>query len=118
MNIETIKELVKSFNTDDTIALTQQLIQIQSIDPPGNEADMSQFVKNYLESANVDSVETISVDGLDPNRMNVIAKIPGSGQAAPLIFSGHMDVVPVSERELAQWECDPFIGIIRDDGFL
>lgn len=118
MNIETVKELVKSFNTDDTIALTQQLIQIQSIDPPGNEADMSQFVKNYLESANVDSVETISVDGLDPNRMNVIARIPGSGQAAPLIFSGHMDVVPVSERELAQWECDPFIGIIRDDGFL
>ena len=118
MNREDVKKLVEAFNTDDTIALTQRMIQIRSIDPPGDEAEMSEFVKDYLEKAGVDEVEAISVEGLAPERKNIIARIKGSGEAAPLIFSGHMDVVPVSERELTQWECDPWKGEIREDGFM
>jgi len=116
MQREDVKKLVETFDTDATIALTQRMIQIRSIDPPGEEAEMSQFVKNYLEEIGV-AAEAISVEGLAPERQNIIARIKGSGEAAPLIFSGHMDVVPVSERELQQWECDPFKGEIRD-GFL
>lgn len=116
MQREDVKKLVETFDTDTTIALTQRMIQIRSIDPPGEEAEMSQFVKNYLEEIGV-AAEAISVEGLAPERQNIIARIKGSGEAAPLIFSGHMDVVPVSERELQQWECDPFKGEIRD-GFL
>lgn len=118
MNKEDVQKIVKGFNTDDTIALTQQMIQIRSIDPPGNEAEMSEFVRTYLEQAGVDEVEAISVEGLAPERKNIIARIKGTGAAAPLIFSGHMDVVPVSERELTQWECDPWKGEIREDGFM
>lgn len=116
--MNTVKELVDGFNTDDTIALTQTMIQIKSIDPPGNEAGMSEFVEKYLQDARIDQVEALSVEGLAPERKNIIARLNGAGEAAPLIFSGHMDVVPVSDRELSQWECDPWIGEIRDDGFL
>ena len=114
MKNEQILQQIQAFNTDDTITLAQQMIQIRSIDPPGKEAEMSLFVKNYLAQAGI-SVETFPVDGLDPDRQNVIAILEGCGEAAPLIFSGHMDVVPVSDRELLQWECDPFAGIIKDD---
>lgn len=116
--MNTVKELIDAFNTDDTIALTQTMIKIKSIDPPGNEAGMSEFVEKYLRDAGIDQVDALSVEGLAPERKNIIARINGAGKAAPLIFSGHMDVVPVSDRELAQWECDPWMGEIRDDGFL
>lgn len=111
-----IQRIVKQFNTDETIALTQRMIQIPSIDPPGNERAMSSFVQSYLEEVGI-AVEAIAVEGLNPERKNIIARLEGSGQAAPLIFSGHMDVVPVSERERQQWVCDPFVGEIND-GFL
>lgn len=116
MKKEEIKSFVSDFDTDATIDLTQRMIQIRSIDPPGKEAEMSQFVKRYLEQAGID-VEAKSVEGLDKERKNIIACLQGDGTAAPLIFSAHMDVVPVSEQELKQWEHDPFAGEIHD-GFL
>ena len=64
--MNTVKELVDGFNTDDTIALTQTMIQIKSIDPPGNEAGMSEFVEKYLQDARIDQVEALSVEGLAP----------------------------------------------------
>ena len=117
MDMKNILSIIEKFDTDETIALAQKMIQIPSIDPPGNEAAMSEFVKDYLECAGIE-VEAIAVDGLDESRKNIIARIPGSGEAAPLIFSGHMDVVPVTEKERESWICDPFIGEVHDDGFL
>ena len=85
MDMKNILPIIEKFNTDETIALTQKMIQIPSIDPPGNEAAMSEFVKKYLESAGIE-VDAIAVDGLDESRKNIIARIPGSGEAAPLHF--------------------------------
>lgn len=117
MDKSAVLNLMEQFDTDQTIALTQRMIQIPSIDPPGNEAEMSNFVKAYLEDAGIE-VEAISVEGLDESRRNIIARIPGGGEAAPLIFSGHMDVVPVTEKERQSWICEPFVGEIHDDGFM
>ena len=47
MEVKKLLSIVELFDTDETIALTQRMIQIPSIDPPGNEADMSEFVKKY-----------------------------------------------------------------------
>lgn len=116
MKAEEIKALVSDFDTDATIDLTQRMIQIRSIDPPGKEAEMSQFVKLYLEQAEI-AVEAKSVEGLDEERKNIIACLKGRGEAAPIIFSAHMDVVPVTDREMKQWLYDPFAGEIHD-GFL
>lgn len=117
MDKNSVLNLMGNFDTDATIALTQKMIQIPSIDPPGNEAEMSNFVKSYLEKAGIE-VEAIPVEGLDESRKNIIARIPGSGEAAPLIFSGHMDVVPVTDKERQSWICEPFVGEIHDDGFM
>ena len=71
MEVKKLLSIVELFDTDETIALTQRMIQIPSIDPPGNEADMSEFVKKYLEDAGI-VVEAIPVEGLDENRKNII----------------------------------------------
>ena len=47
MEVKKLLSIVELFDTDETIALTQRMIQIPSIEPPGNEADMSEFVKKY-----------------------------------------------------------------------
>lgn len=107
MEVKKLLSIVELFDTDETIALTQRMIQIPSIDPPGNEADMSEFVKKYLEDAGI-VVEAIPVEGLDENRKNIIAKIQGTGEAAPLIFLDIWMVVPVTEKEREMWICDPF----------
>lgn len=118
MDKEQIKKAAQALDTDAVIALAQKMIAIRTMDPPSNEAELGQFVKKFLEDAGVDEVEAISVAGLDPARKNIVARIHGAGQAAPLMFSCHQDVVPVSDSELQKWECDPWQGLIRDDGFM
>lgn len=63
MDMKNILSIIEKFDTDETIALTQKMIQIPSIDPPGNEAAMSEFVKDYLECAGIE-VEAIAVGDL------------------------------------------------------
>ena len=33
----------------------------------------------------------------------------------PIILMGHLDVVPVIEKNLSEWKVDPFAGIIKND---
>jgi succinyl-diaminopimelate desuccinylase len=40
--------------------------------------------------------------------------LPGAGGVPARIFTGHLDVVPVSDAERARWASDPFAGAIRD----
>jgi acetylornithine deacetylase/succinyl-diaminopimelate desuccinylase-like protein len=48
----------------------------------------------------------------DPNRSNVVARIPGTDPALPpFLVHAHLDVVPADETE---WTVHPFAGEIRD----
>ena len=49
--------------------------------------------------------------GPQPDNVHVIARIPGTGDAEPLLLLGHSDVVPVEEEN---WDVDPFAGEIVD----
>lgn len=117
MEREIVKQLVDAFDTDAVVALTQQMVRIPSVVIPGDEAQMSEFVEAYMNACGIPA-EARSIEGIDPSRKNVIAVLKGSGEAAPLAFSGHMDVVPVSEKEREKWDYDPFGGEITDDGFM
>ena len=48
---------------------------------------------------------------LDPDRPNLVARIPGRGEAPPLLLYGHVDVVPA---ESDGWTRRPFSGDIVD----
>jgi acetylornithine deacetylase len=71
----------------DPIALTRQLIDIESI--TGKEGDAAAFLASYLETLGY-LVERMPVEG---ERFNVFAK-PANVDQPALIFSTHIDTVP------------------------
>ncbi len=50
----------------------------------------------------------------DPERPNLIARMPGAGKAPPLLLYGHVDVVTTKDQN---WQQPPFEGRI-EDGFV
>jgi len=85
------------------IELTQQLIRINSENPPGNEREIAKFIKDFLEDLKI-SAELIE---FEKNRFDLIASI-GNGKG--MMLNGHMDTVPAGEK----WKYDPFEGKIVD----
>ncbi|MCO5215308.1 MAG: M20 family metallopeptidase [Thermomicrobiales bacterium] len=90
------------------VETARQLISIPSVS--GDEYEVMQFVKSWLNERGISYVETAN----DPKRPNIIATI-GNSSAGPLIaMNGHLDVVPISDA--AMWMTDPFEGVVSEDG--
>lgn len=94
----------------DPIQLLEQLIKLDTTNPPGNEAAAIHLIQGLLEDAGIETV----LLSKDPNRPNLIARLGGSGEAPPFLMQGHVDVVPTSDQV---WERDPFGGEVVD-GFM
>jgi succinyl-diaminopimelate desuccinylase len=93
--------------TLDCIALTQKLVQFASLNPPGLEAELVAFLGRYLEEGGLD----VELYEFAPNRPSIVARTPSADGTHPLVFGGHIDVVPLGN---AAWSVDPFSGEIRD----
>ncbi|MDO5755767.1 MAG: M20 family metallopeptidase [Tissierellia bacterium] len=91
----------------EVIKLLQEAVKIPSINPPGEEKAMGEFVYDYMTKNGIET-EKIMVQ---KDRFNVLSKIPGKSRKG-ILFTGHMDVVPVSEEEKKRWNLDPFGGVI------
>jgi len=96
---------------DETLNLLRELIQNKCVNPPGNEMNSAQTIKQFLENKGI----SCDVFESSPNRGNIIAKIKGSDEKHPgLIFGpSHIDVVPITKPE--SWSVDPFAGEIKDN---
>jgi len=84
-----------------SLSLTQDLLRLNTINPPGNEEPCAHLLGKLLEDAGF----SIRYHSFGPGRVSVIAGIGGSAQRAPLCFTGHIDVVPLGA---AGWSKDPF----------
>ena len=94
---------------NEIVRLTQELVRIRSVNPPGDELPAAVFLAERLRSF---GLEADSVD-IGNNRGNVVATIRGSDESAPaFMFNGHLDVVPAGEE--SAWERDPFCGEVVD----
>ena len=60
-------------NIPDPIQLTQDLIRFNTINPPGNEDELCDYLTQLLKSAHF---ECMNVD-FAPRRRSVVARIPG-----------------------------------------
>ncbi|RLG43348.1 MAG: hypothetical protein DRN92_09635, partial [Thermoproteota archaeon] len=89
--------------------LLSKLIKIDTTNPPGNETQAAEFLRNFLLKEGFDPILIESSE----RRGNVIAKLPGDGKKKLLLLS-HLDVVPADPRK---WEVHPFSGEIKD-GFV
>lgn len=95
----------------EVVELTQQLIRLDSTNAPGNETPVARHLQEYLTAAGVDC----ELVARDPQRANLVARLPGTDGAPSLAFVGHTDVVPADPRD---WTHPPFEAVVDDQGFL
>lgn len=84
------------------------LIRIDTTNPPGNETAAAEYIKQVAGAENIPA----ELLGPDPARLNVVARLRGSGQARPLLIMAHSDVVPADRT---QWSVNPFSAEIRSE---
>jgi acetylornithine deacetylase/succinyl-diaminopimelate desuccinylase-like protein len=90
--------------------LLQRLIRFDTTNPPGAEAECIGWIEDIVRAAGAD----VRVLGRDEGRPNLVARVPGRGDAPPLLLQGHVDVVPAGGQD---WTHPPFGGE-EHDGFL
>jgi acetylornithine deacetylase/succinyl-diaminopimelate desuccinylase-like protein len=86
--------------------LLQELIRLDTVNPPGNETQAAELLRDYLGDHGVQS----ELYARTPERANLVARIPGSGGPSLLLLS-HTDTVPADPGE---WLVNPWSGEVRD----
>jgi len=89
------------------VELLQNLIRFNTTNPPGNEAECIRYIDRLLTVA---GFETMLL-ARDHMRPNLIARLPGLGEARPLLLYGHVDVVTTENQ---RWQHPPFEGRVVD----
>jgi succinyl-diaminopimelate desuccinylase len=87
----------------DPVELTQRLIRFDTVNPPGRERECALHLAGLLEQG---GFETRLVE-LGADRASIVARHGRSGARKPLVFTGHVDVVPLGTRA---WAREPFGG--------
>jgi acetylornithine deacetylase/succinyl-diaminopimelate desuccinylase-like protein len=87
--------------------LLQELIRIDTTNPPGNETRAAELLRDYLGDHGVESELYARI----PERANLVARLPGNGGGPRLLLLSHTDVVLADASE---WNADPFGGELRD----
>jgi acetylornithine deacetylase/succinyl-diaminopimelate desuccinylase-like protein len=79
----------------------QDLVRIDTTDPPGNETRVVDYLKKTFDAEGIPNI----VVAKDPARANIIARLKGNGSKRPLIIMAHSDTVQV---DTAKWTFPPF----------
>jgi acetylornithine deacetylase/succinyl-diaminopimelate desuccinylase-like protein len=88
--------------------LLQELIRLDTVNPPGNETSAAELLRDYLAESGVESELFAKV----PDRANLVARLPGSGGGPSLLLLSHTDTVVA---DAAEWQVDPWSGELRDE---
>ncbi len=90
---------------EDVVLLTKDLISFNTINPPGNEKGIAEFVGKLL----LENGFSVEYPVFADNRLHLVAERGLSEIAPPIVLSGHLDTVPLGAKE---WQTDPFGGEI------
>jgi acetylornithine deacetylase/succinyl-diaminopimelate desuccinylase-like protein len=92
---------------DEAVELLQALIRLDTVNPPGNETAAAELLRDYLEPFDV----ACDLYARVPERANLVARIPGTGDGPSLLMLSHTDTVLADPDE---WSVDPWSGEVRD----
>lgn len=95
-------------NEERAIKFLQDLIQIESVNPPGNELGVAEAIAGHVKNPGL----SCEIKPFSKNRANMIVRLEGKDSSRPpLIFNGHLDTVPIGDN---LWEHPPFSGNMVD----
>ncbi|WP_294609887.1 acetylornithine deacetylase/succinyl-diaminopimelate desuccinylase family protein [uncultured Roseovarius sp.] len=100
---------------DDLVRLTQDLIAIPTLNPPGdNYLEICEYLERRLSGAGFETT-MIRAHGAPGDsdkypRWNIVARREGRTPHPCVHFNSHIDVVEVGHG----WSVDPFSGVLRD----
>jgi acetylornithine deacetylase/succinyl-diaminopimelate desuccinylase-like protein len=93
--------------TELSAAYLRDLIRLDTSNPPGNETRVATYLKQAADREGIPA----ELVGDDPQRLNFIARLHGSGKRRPLLLMAHSDVVGVDP---AQWTVPAFTAFEKD----
>ena len=109
-----LKTLIQG-KKDDLISLTQDLVRIPTLNPPGeNYLEICEYLEKRLKRSHF-STKLIRAKGTPGDsdrypRWNIVARREGSKKGDCVHFNSHTDVVEVGSG----WSFDPFGGEVND----
>jgi acetylornithine deacetylase/succinyl-diaminopimelate desuccinylase-like protein len=103
---ETVAVQVDDAIQDRPVELLQRLLRFDTTNPPGNERECIDWIRGLLEELPCE----VRILAHDPERPNLIARLAGRGDGAPLLLQGHVDVVAAR----GDWRHPPFAGELVD----
>ena len=109
-NGDIMQNIFDLIDKDELIDIFSKAVDIPSTNPTGNEKPMCEYVESLLRQNDIDYF-TVAVE---KDRYDIIAKIKGKSDKDAVVFTGHMDVVPVSDDEIKRWNTPPFKATIKD----
>lgn len=87
--------------------MLRRLIRFDTTNPPGNERPCLEFLRDLLRDEGLDP----RLLGLVEERPNLIVRVAGRQAAPPILWYGHVDVVPAQD---AGWTHPAFAGELAD----
>jgi acetylornithine deacetylase/succinyl-diaminopimelate desuccinylase-like protein len=93
---------------DEAVDVLQELIRVDTVNPPGNETQAAELLRAYLEEAGVECGLYAKV----LERANLVARLPGRGEGPTLMLLSHTDTVLADPGE---WSVDPWSGELQDE---
>jgi acetylornithine deacetylase/succinyl-diaminopimelate desuccinylase-like protein len=87
--------------------LLQRLIRFNTVNPPGNEQEIQEYLRDLLAGAGFDCELLAAVEG----RPNLVARLKATSDGPRLCLLGHVDTVLADPDA---WQVDPWSGELRD----
>jgi acetylornithine deacetylase/succinyl-diaminopimelate desuccinylase-like protein len=92
---------------DEVTGLLQELIRLDTVNPPGNETAAAELLRAYLNENGV----ACELYARTPERANLVARIQGRSDGPRLLLLSHTDTVLADRSE---WSVDPWSGELKD----
>lgn len=92
----------------EAVDLLRRLIQLDTTNPPGNETQAAELLREYLEDSGVQCELYARV----PERANLVARIPGTSGGPRLALLSHTDTVLADPLE---WKRGPWSGDVHEE---
>jgi succinyl-diaminopimelate desuccinylase len=107
---------LKAIDEEYLVRLTKELVQIPSVNPPGQYEEITSFVANEWKNLGLDVTRVVPSKkeheeaGLETTRIDLVAQQHRPEEGRNLVFDIHSDVVSPG----GGWTVDPFAGVMKD----